>query len=81
MQLQVKNAQKSKNNSFRPKRTTNKASCKIFRGFELGKNVLRGFSKPKEQNQMLMEHFEPLKTNNNVCLVYLQCKLQEDKRS
>ena len=28
-----------------------------------------------------MEHFQPLTRNNEVCLVYLQCKLQQDRRS
>ena len=28
-----------------------------------------------------MEHFQPFKTNNKVCLVYLQSKLQQDKYS
>ena len=27
------------------------------------------------------EHFQPLKANNKVCLVHLQCKLQQDRRS
>ena len=49
MQLQVKNAQKSRNNVFRPKQTTNKASCKIFRGFEVGKKVFVVFRKPKNK--------------------------------
>ena len=26
-----------------------------------------------------MEHLQPLKTNNNVCLVYLKSKLQQDR--
>ena len=39
MQLQVKNTQKSKNNVFTRKQTTNKAPSKIFRGFEVGKKV------------------------------------------
>ena len=30
---------------------------------------------------MLMENFQPLTRNNKVCLVYLQCKLQQDRRS
>ena len=28
-----------------------------------------------------MEHFQPLKTNNKLCLVYFQSKLQEDRYS
>ena len=28
-----------------------------------------------------MEHFQPLKTNNKVCIVYLQSKLQQDRYS
>ena len=28
--------------------------------------------------QRLMERFQPVKTNNKVCLVYIQCKLQQD---
>ena len=81
MQLQVKMPQKSRNNKFRRKQTTNKAPSKIFGGFEVAKKGAGGFSKAKEQNQRLMEHFQKLKTNNKVCLVYLQCKLQQDRRS
>ena len=81
MQLQVKMLQKSRNNVFRLKQTTNKAPSKIFRGFEVAKKGACGFSKDKEQNQRLMEHFQPLKTNNNLCLVYLQFKLQQDRGS
>ena len=40
-----------------------------------------GVFKTEEQHQRLMEHSQPLKTSNEVCLVYLQCKLQEDRRS
>ena len=39
------------------------------------------FSKAKKQSQRLMEHFQLLKANNKVCLVYLQCKLEQVRRS
>ena len=81
MQLQVKMPQKIRNNEFTRKQTTNKAPSKIYRGFEVAKKNAGGFSKAKEQNQRLMEHFQKLKTNKNVCLVYLQSKLQQDRRS
>ena len=76
MQLQVKMPRKSRNNVFRRKQTTKKAPSKIFRGFKVPKKRACGFSKAKEQNHRLMEHFQNLKTNNKVFLVYLQCKLQ-----
>ena len=38
-----------------------------------------GVFKTEEQHQRLMEHFKPLKTNNKVCLVYLQSKLQQER--
>ena len=81
MQLQVKIPEKSGNNVFRRKKTTNNPPSKIFRGFEVGKKVRVVFSKAKEQNQRLMEHFTPLKTNNKVCLLYLQSKLTQDRYS
>ena len=81
MQLQVEMPQKRRNNEFSRKQTTNTTPSKIFRGFEVARKGAGGFSKAKEQNQMLMEHFQKLKTNNNVCLVYLQSKLQQDRRS
>ena len=56
MQLVVKIAQKSRNNIFRMKQTTNNAPSKIFRAFAVRKKVRGFFSKPKEQNQRLMEH-------------------------
>ena len=51
MQLQVKNAQKSRNNVFRKKQTTNKAPCKIFRDFAVGKKVRVVFPKPKNKTK------------------------------
>ena len=81
MQLLGKMPRKTRNNIFRRKHTTNKAPCKIFRGFEVPKKGACGFSKAKEQKQRLMENFQQLKTNNNVCLVYLQRKLQHDTYS
>ena len=51
----------------------------IYR-FRSRKKGARGFSKAKERNQSLMEHFQPLKTNNKVCFVYLQLELQQDRR-
>ena len=50
MQLQVKNAQKSRNNVFRKKQTTNKAPYKIFRGFEVGKMMRVVF--PNQKNKI-----------------------------
>ena len=46
MQLQVKKPQKSGNNVFTKKQTTNKAPSKIFIGFEVGKKVRVVFPKP-----------------------------------
>ena len=57
MQLQVKNAQKTRNNVFRPKQTTNKVSCKTFRDFELGKKVFLVFQKPKNKAKDLWNIF------------------------
>ena len=51
MQLQVKMTQKSRNNVFRKKQTTNKAPSKIFRGFEVGKKVRVVFPKPKNNTK------------------------------
>ena len=51
MQLQVKMPQKSRNNVFRRKQTTNKAPSKIFRGFEVGKKVRVVFPKPKNKTK------------------------------
>ena len=51
MQLQVKNAQKSRNNVFTKKQTTNKAPWKIFRDFEVGKKVHVVFPKPKNKTK------------------------------
>ena len=81
MQLQPKMPQKSRNNVFRRKQTTNKMPPKIFRVFEVAKKGVRGFSKAKEQKQRLMKDFQKLKTNNKVCLVYLKSKLQQDRYS
>ena len=61
MQLQVKKAQKSRNNVFRPKQTTNKMSCKIFRGFEVGKKVCVVFPKPKNKTKGSWNIFSSLK--------------------
>ena len=78
MQLQFMMPQKSRNNVFRKKYTTNKAPSRIFRSFAVPKKVRVVFPnqriKPKE-------HFQPLKTNNKVCFLYLQCKLTQDRRS
>ena len=49
MPLQVKMAQKSRNNVFIGKETTNKAPSKIFRVFEIGKKVRVIFPKPKNK--------------------------------
>ena len=57
MELQVKNAQKSRNNVFTRKQTTNKASCKTFRDFELGKKVCVVFQKPKNKAKDLWNIF------------------------
>ena len=81
MQLHVKKPQTSRNKVFRRKQKTSKATSKIFRGFEVGKKVLVVFPKPKNKTKNLKEHFQPLKTNNKVFLVYLQSKLQQDRYS
>ena len=52
MQVQVKIPQKSRNNVFRRKETTNKAPSKIFRRFEVGKNVRVVFKKPKKKTKV-----------------------------
>ena len=51
MQLPVKNPQKSRNNVFRRKQTTNKALSKIFRGFKVEKKVRDVFPKPKNKTK------------------------------
>ena len=51
MQLEVKMPQKSRNNVFRTKETTNKAPSKIFRGFEVGEKVCVVFPKPKNKTK------------------------------
>ena len=51
MKLQVKMPQQSRNKVFRRKQTTNKAPSKIFRNFEVGKNVHVAFPKPKNKTK------------------------------
>ena len=51
MQLQVKNAQKSRNNVFIPKQTTNKAPSNIFRGFPVREKVRVVFPKTKNKTK------------------------------
>ena len=51
MQLQVEIPQKSRNNAFRRKLTTNKAPSKMFSGFEVGKKVRVVFPKPKNKTK------------------------------
>ena len=43
--------QKRRNKVFGMKQTTNKAHSKIFRGFEVGKNVRVVFAKPKNKTK------------------------------
>ena len=51
MILLVKMPQKSLNNVFRTKYTTNKEPPKIFRGFQVGKNERVVFAKPKNKTK------------------------------
>ena len=45
------NAIRSLKRTKEQKQTTNKASCKIFTGFEVGKNVCVVFPKPKNKTK------------------------------
>ena len=82
MQLEVENAQKSSNNVCidRNKQQTRRH----IRNLEVSKFEKRFawfFLSQRTKPKRLMEHFQPLKTNNKLCLVYLQSKLQRDRRS
>ena len=79
MQLQLKMPENCRNNVFTSKQTTNKAPSTIFRGLQVGTKVRPGVWKAKAQHHRLMEHFQPVKTNNKVCLVYLECQLRQDR--
>ena len=51
MQLQVKMPETSRNKIFKRKKLTNKAPSKIFRDFEVGKEVRVVFPKPKNKTK------------------------------
>ena len=70
-QLRVKMLQNCRNNIFTSTKTTNKVPCHIFRALKVGTKVRLVFWRRKNNNKGLMEHFQPLKTNNKVCVVYL----------
>ena len=57
MQLQVKMPEKSRNNLFRSKQTTNKGPSKILRGFKVGGKVRMMLSTIKQHNKLLWNIF------------------------
>ena len=75
MQLQVEKPQKSRNNVFRKKQTR----CHV-RYLEVSKfeKMCAWFSWSQRTKPKVNETFSAVKTNNKVCLVYSQSKLQQD---
>ena len=80
MELQLKNPKTAEITYLEGKKQQRRRHLRYLEVSKLEKGV-RGFSKAKEQNQKLMEHFQPLKTNNKLCLVYSQSKLQQHRYS
>ena len=68
----------SNNNVFIRKETRKKVAQKKFRRFQGRGNVWLMFWTPNDTVKGKSYVFSGDKQRNNVCLVYLECKLQED---
>ena len=68
----------SRNNVFRSKQTKNTVPRKIYRGCEVRRKLRLMFWVPKNSMKGKCHVFSGSKQRNKVCLVYLECKLQQD---
>ena len=78
MQLKVQVPKNSRTNVITSKQTTNKVAPNIFRRFKVTKKVRLGFRNSKDSMKSKCYDFSGYKQRNNVNLVYLECKLQQD---
>ena len=76
--IKNKTAKNRKNNIFRRKQRTNKVLPNIFRGFEVGRKIPLMLWRPKDSMKVKCYVFSSYKQRNNVFLVYLVGKLQQD---
>ena len=79
MHFQVQMVENGRKNIFRDTETTNKVPLKIFRGFEVKEKKRLMFWRPKHSMKGRYYLFSGYKQRNNVCLVYLECKVKEDR--
>ena len=71
----------NRNNVFRKKETTSKVPPNIFRHFEVRKKVQLVVWTPENKMKSKCYVFNGYEQSNKVCLVYLECKLQQDSYS
>ena len=70
--------EKQKNNVFRIKQTTNNLQRNLQRRFEGKKKVRLMFGRPKYSMESKCYVYSGYKQRRNVCLLYLECKFQQD---
>ena len=63
---------------FRSRETTNKLPPKIYRAFEVRRNVRIFFGRSKDSLKGKYYVFSHFKQRKKMCSVYLECKLQQD---
>ena len=67
-----------RNSVFRSKEKTNKVPPNIFRDSEVRKKLRFMFWRPNDSMKGKCYVFSGYKQRNKLCLVYLECKLQQD---
>ena len=67
------------NNRFRSKQTRNKVPPNTIKGFQLRNMVRLIIWRPNERTAGKCYVVYVYKKRNKVCLVYLECKMQEDR--